>query len=805
MPAKLIDKTTGAPELIDDVDLPAALASGRYLDPGAVAVQREGLPGYTSAAVAQREHVFAPTIDPALAALSEGHAIREKRNEGIAAGAKAFLGGAVGGATAGLLDPFAEEQEFHPVIGGIGTAAGILGPALLGDEAGLTNILPSQAISRAGAAAGERIGGGLLGGVTRGATEGGLFGAGQGTGNLLRSDDPLTLERVASELSSNVLFGAGAGGVLGGAFSLAERGLLRGKTAVDGALERRAARATTPLEGVENGDLSMLDKRALDAIERTENERLFTEQAPRRDELVKELQKYQRANREDDVFRAVVGGADDRTVTSAGGAFTRNDIKLRNMLDDRAGLSTKIGEDPEGVFRLLRVQRQALDEIIPWAQEEQQMWRRAVADAPTTIRADLARISAEPVFAARAQLANDLGLGEFTGPFTEAGLDHATKLAIEEFSKFNYGGAIARGLKMPGSAKILPGLEAAAKWNENARAALEEIAKPQTSPLLAKIADARSVLEAPKQQSLGGALMSAMAPFAGPVAAAASIGSKIIGSLRKVGETVATKTGQATAAITGAAASIASHATPIATRTLLDARFSAQRDENDDKKTLPELYKARTEEIKRLTEYDETGTPRMRFAARQQMAQLFKPIAAVDPVAADRLETIATRRIEHVSSVIPRRPDFGTPQIGPDNWQPSDMQMMSFARTVAATEDPSGVEHRAAAGALTPEDAAAYWAVYPERAQHFKMTALGALQNKNTAIPFDRKLALSMLFGQPMDPSLHPRVIAVLQGQFPAEPGTSGGAQPPRAAPQFGSMSKVSEHARTPAQERAAR
>jgi hypothetical protein len=49
---------------------------------------------------------------------------------------------------------------------------------------------------------------------------------------------------------------------------------------------------------------------------------------------------------------------------------------------------------------------------------------------------------------------------------------------------------------------------------------------------------------------------------------------------------------------------------------------------------------------------------------------------------------------------------------------------------------------------------------------------------------------------------MDPRVIAALQRQFPAEPGTDGGTHAPRPAPQFGSIQKVSQGAKTPAQQR---
>ncbi len=103
---------------------------------------------------------------------------------------------------------------------------------------------------------------------------------------------------------------------------------------------------------------------------------------------------------------------------------------------------------------------------------------------------------------------------------------------------------------------------------------------------------------------------------------------------------------------------------------------------------------------------------------------------------------------------------------------------------------------------VAPEDAEAYNAVYPERAAHFKQQILEQLPTLRAALPYKRRLALSIFSGMPVDAAMHPQILAVLQASFAAEPGSEGGTQAPRAQPQFGSVKKsVGEP--TPAQERA--
>lgn len=369
----------------------------------------------------------------------------------------------------------------------------------------------------------------------------------------------------------------------------------------------------------------------------------------------------------------------------------------------------------------------------------------------------------------------------------------------------------------------LEGIPAALERNRALQDRITAVLSEPSSPRLTSIGDAREALKLPRPEpgimqrvAQGATFGTATAaigaiPVVGQIPGLAHLlGAKVsdavtglvFGRMGKAIPEVATRTAAAVDAFARGAKTATKYAPVLASKTLAAYRYG--RPDDSEPTDLPGLYKRRTEEVKRLTEYDETGTPRLRFSVRRQVAEMLKPVAMLDPVAADRLETNIARRIEYLSSKIPRRPDFGTPQIGPDTWQPSDMEIRSWARTVAAVEDPHGVEERAIHGALTPEDVEAYWAVYPERAQDFKQQIMLGLSNGSIAsLPFERKQALWMLVGQPVDPSQHPKVVARLQGQFPNEPGSSGGAQPPRAQPQFGSIKKTPANHRTPAQERA--
>jgi hypothetical protein len=671
--------------------------------------------------------------DAALAALGGGHELEQLREEnpGIS------TAGEVGGAFL----PFGAAA----VAGRVGR-----GIAALGEGAG--------AIGKIGAAA--------LGG----AAEGAFFGAGQGVSELALSNDPLSVERIGSALSSNMLYGAALGAPIGGLGKAAELGLARAKGAIDGALERRALKARTPAEAIETGDLSLLDKPTLDAAEKAELERLKVAQAPQRKALVDQLDSYRNVNRDSHALREMTVGAGDTNIREAGASFVRNDISLRRMLDDRVGFA----ENPARARTFLRAQEQALEEINGWGQQQAKRWAQDVAAAPEQIRADIVARKVP---------------GEL-GPFTPTGLDLAVERELAARKGFEWEGAIVGGLKQPPITKALPEIQGVLERNRKFQGMLDEFAKPPSSDRLAKIAEARAVLEAPRTPSFGQAVLSAAAPFAGPLGVAAAAGNRALGGFQKVLAAAGERAGKATSSFLGAATPAINVATPVATKVLASVRYAAAgKGGAEVAHTLPALFKARTDEIKSQVHIAADGTFQMRPDARQAMAAKLDGIRVAQPMLADQLETAGARRIAYLASIIPRRPDVAGAPIGPDIWQTSDIAMRSWARSAAAVEDPHAVLDRASHGAVTPEDAAAIKAVYPELLASFTNDVATQLPQLRKSLSPARKLALSYLTGVPVDPAMDPAILRVLQAQYQFEPETGG----PRAEAQFGSVKNRSE------------
>ncbi len=209
-----------------------------------------------------------------------------------------------------------------------------------------------------------------------------------------------------------------------------------------------------------------------------------------------------------------------------------------------------------------------------------------------------------------------------------------------------------------------------------------------------------------------------------------------------------------------------------------------------------ETYRQREREILSQIETGPNGKAQMSFAARKTLHDRLSGVAAVNPFAADAIETVAARRIAYLADKLPKRPQTDSLPIGPDRWHPSEMEIASFARTAAAVEDPVSVVERMTDGSATPEDAEALRTVYPEMFADMQRQIIDRLPQLQESLPYSRRLAMSIVWGVPVDPAMDPRIMAVLQGSFDSE---SQG--PPKAMNPRGTAKSLEKP--TNAQERA--
>ncbi len=751
----LILKKTGASVFVPPDGLADALASGIYEAPASgqkVAVElRPGTVGETDIDSLPAIQGGGASVEPEASFRGRERKARIGReNSGVVAGGltvvenfanEATLGatGAIGEAIGGqdYTDDRLERSEARPNLAAIGTVGGVVLPALASGGAGVAGKLARATplgkvtaiggkIAKAGEGASTLTKGVRI--AAGGAFEGGAQGFGQGVQQLTDSDDPLTWERATSVLSSNTLMGAGIGAGANLAGKAVEKGLSKAK----GYLDDAAAKIGSRTDDVA-GDLAGMDSKALRSAHDAELGAIESARVPQRAELADEIGKFRAELREQKLYLATKGIKEDG-IGALGKRTLNADREIDRLLDNPKMLAEK----PHMAKAALQKQEAALEAI--------------VAKRETLI----------------AKYADD------TSGVRLAALDAAP---------------------------------AALERNRAIQKRIADIVTPPTSQRLTDIADAKDALvtgvskKGMPQQLLEGSVfgnVTALAAPLGPLApmlgakVSSIVGDLVFGRMGKAAAETAKRTSAAVSSFLDVARKVTPAAPVLATRVLSEVAYAPAKptkkgDPTPPKSTLASLYKERAAEIRSQVTQGPLG-PVMRREAREKVSERLRPIAAMNPILADRIETLAARRLEFLASKLPKRPDLGGIPTGPDRWQPSDMEMRTFARYAAGVEDPGGIEERVADGTVTPEDAEVMSAVYPERkAEHIRqiIEKLGELREQ---LPYARRLALSIYSGVPVDAACNPQILRTLQASFVQEPGSEGGMQAPRAAPQFGSV-----------------
>lgn len=673
----------------------------------------------------------------------------------IGATVRGGLGGLTMGASDSWFDPdtIEADEAHHSIAHTLGTVGGAFLPGLVGDESGFANLFR----------------------------------------------DPEAAEQAASGLSSKFLLSGEAGSEAGSTGKLVEKGLARAGEHLDLAT---AASTAPELAGLDAKGLRIARESELDSLAG----RHAAERVAAKASSVDDIVQYQSAFKEANPYLVTGEGP-------ASASFAKSSRAIRNALDDAEGLR----EAPGKLLAPLRKQAQALEETIG----EREAIAAKFEATNTKIARDLDMdIQTLPDAATHVQLEGKAARRYAAFSDVKVGKDATISVAREDATQFLE--ALNAGEVRGEGQKAMDGLQGLLDQNK----ALQGKIKGATAPMLGRselasdrltaINSAHDVLMTPAkpksmiENMLGGSIMGHVAgAFSGMPIVGPMIGAKVgalatdvvFGRMGKAAAESAVRSTKAVKSFIGSA--VLSPALPVlATRTLARVQYAPQAAPLPDKPALADLFKARTDELKSQTMYGPDGKPVMRPEARAAMAAKLSAIRSVDSIGADKIETLAARRLEFLSSKIPRRPDLGGLPTGPDNWKPSDLEMRSFARFAAAIEDPGAVEERVAHGTVTPEDAEAYFAVYPERARAFQQAVIAQLPTMRTQLPFAKRMSFSIFTRLPVDPSMMPNILQVLQEGFAAEPNSNGGTQAPTASPQFGSIKKSVELP-TPSQSRA--
>ena len=691
---------------------------------------------------------------------------RQEAHGGYEDKVTALRAGLGSGVTAGLSDlvPKSEalkekikaNEGYHTAGQVAGAVGSILVPGAQGAAAGrIGKVLsksPAAAIERLAERAGARAGGGIKGAAARGVTEGALHGAGSGITELSLSDDPVTLERAISTISSNALLGGGIGAA-GGVFAKAAgKGLKRATEALE-------ARRAAPSTGTQ---------------------------------VVDDLAAYAKAR--EGAF--LVAKGERKAVLS------KQARRIRDALDAPETLAKR----PQQLAATLEKETKVLREILEEGQEE--TLQKLVAN-DRKVEAEVSAILAKAKPDAKSvKLPKKLAAEyrDMLGLPGRGGMNLQVEKARDFVQRLEAGEMVAA------RREALDAVPDMLEQNLAIREAIDESMKK------------KGALDGLAQQaatSYGVAAVTGLLPGGMLGAAGAMIAPRIVPRLTqklddlvtkrlaRAGAEAADRTSLAVARVLSAGEKTRRAAAPAstlgATKILQSVSYSPELPASQTRQYAPtgdkltQAFRNREQEILSQVQAVAPGEYRMRPAARQEVSARLAGARAVDPVLADRIETLVARRVEYLASKMPRRPDHVAMTVGPDRWRPSDMQMRQFARHVQAVEDPNSVIERAADGKVTMADVEALREVYPEQLRDLQRQIVEQLPQVRESLPYEKRLAISILTGVPVVPATDPRILRVLQAQYATEPGTDGGAHAPQAKPQFGS---VSRQALTPAQER---
>jgi hypothetical protein len=718
----------------------------------------------------------------------------------VQAGIGEGLSTATGGASDWLIGQLgtAGERRYHEQARRSNPGSTLIGAAIgaVTDPFGA-----GAAAARAGELAARGIKGeGALAAIARAGVSTGVEGVAQGAGTgvseLSLSDDDVSIEGAAGTLTSHMLFGGAIGAAAGTIGKSAERGLLRAKSSLDAVRARAVASGADEFAGKTAAELETLHT--------DEVKRLVEEQGATKVSSIQDLGSYRSAIREANPYLVV---SDEGSAQLA-----KADAVFRKALDAPRALSknpARLAPELERQERALEKALNNRDELLA-AFEKQ---NASIAEGVTKQIAGLAPDAAELELtgAAMKRYANFADVKVTRG---QKALNVPREAALEFVQAINTGAAKGSAEKAFGK------LETLLDQNRALQAKLESttIGKADlASSRLDAIAAAKAAAdEAAKRQpgmieqiaqgsifhsissTIGGALGGVPGMIVGAKVARAAT-DLVFGRLGKAAAESAARTSKAIDTFLSVAKGPARVVPPLASRVLSRVAYGPREHEGDG--SLPALYNARSKEIRSQTEYGPDGKAMMRPAARAEMAKNLAGVRAASPILADKLETLAARRLEFLANVLPRRPDIGGIPLGPDRWQPSELDMRQFARYAAAVEDPAAIVERLASGNITPEDSKALAAVYPETMAAVRARIVQKLPELRQTLPYSKRVALSIFSGVPVDPAMKPEILGVLQGQFDEEPGTEGGTQAPKASPAFGSISKEKP---TQAQERLA-
>lgn len=173
------------------------------------------------------------------------------------------------------------------------------------------------------------------------------------------------------------------------------------------------------------------------------------------------------------------------------------------------------------------------------------------------------------------------------------------------------------------------------------------------------------------------------------------------------------------------------------------------------------------------------------------------------PHHAAQSSALTVRAVQYLSSIKPQSQKLGPldPEI-----PPTKAEMDRYHRALQVAQSPLVTMDYINAGILTPQDVMTFKTIYPNLYSSVSQKIVNGLVDikaKKKLIPYQKRLALSLFLGSPLDYSMQPQTIAAAQPMVPIAPQIA--QQEPSQSHRSGSMkniNKLAKNIQTPLQAR---
>ena len=170
-------------------------------------------------------------------------------------------------------------------------------------------------------------------------------------------------------------------------------------------------------------------------------------------------------------------------------------------------------------------------------------------------------------------------------------------------------------------------------------------------------------------------------------------------------------------------------------------------------------------------------------AMMQHHSDVIGTLGSAHPELGQALAAQMATTVQHLSDILPKPKTTASPFQSARDYQPSHAELHEFKKRLAVMNDPIHVMDELKDGTLTAGQIATAQIVHP--------AILGRIQSEigdeanagTTALPYDKRVQLSLLAGQPMDPAL--KNLSAIQSIYGATP-----APQPQGSPGSGPVSK---------------